>query len=478
MKKLTNALLTACFAMGSLYTAFAQTGDEAKNDAPAQQPKDTTVHRKKVKLDGVAAVVGDYIILDSDIYKTIQGLKSQGYPSEEITRCKILGKLMEDKLYMHSAVQDSLEVTASEIRSGVDRRMDYFLQQVQGDMTKLLELYGVESEGELREQLNDIVKEQMLTERMRDKIIEDIEVTPEEVRNFFYSISENERPNFGEAVELSQIVIKPEVPEAETQKVVEKLRKMKEDIEDNGVRFSSKAMLYSQDPGSKTRGGLYVGITRKTQFAKEFMDVAFSLREGEVSEPFKTMFGWHLLTVDKIRGEQRDVRHILIRPEVPQSAIKAAKTEIDSIRKLVQDKKISFAEAAKSFSDEDETRNSGGVLMNPETFDLRFELSNLDPTMYNNIYMLKEGEMSQPIFEEDQRSGQVYYKMYYISKKIEDHKADYSKDFAQIKELALRDKQLKEIMKWTNDKIKDTFINVNEDSRDCQFANNWLKNDL
>lgn len=476
MKMLIKPLLTLLFITGGIFAASAQLEDIADNDATTKV-KDT-VQRKKTKLDGVAAVVGDYIILESDIYKNIQGLKNQGYPSDELTHCKILGKLMEDKLYMHNAVQDSIEVTPTELRGAVDRRVDYFLDQVQGDMQKLLDLYGVESEGELREDLTDVMKEQMLTERMRDKIIEDIEITPEEVRTFFYSIPENERPNFGEMVELSQIVINPEIPEVETQKVVEKLRKMKEDVEDNGVRFSSKALLYSKDTGSQSRGGLYVGITRKTQFAKEFMDAAFSLGEGEVSEPFKTIFGWHILTVDKIRGEQRDVRHILLRPDVPQASINKAKMKMDSIRKMVVEGKVSFAEAAKQFSDEKETKFDGGRLINPKTFDLRFELADMDPSLYNNIYQLKEGEVSQPILEKDPSSGLEYYKIYYISKRIEDHKADYSKDFAQIKELALRDKQLKAIMKWMDQKIKDTFINIGEDNRECQFSNNWLKNDL
>ncbi|GLB50496.1 peptidylprolyl isomerase [Neptunitalea sp. Y10] len=461
------------FLFAGSFIAKAQDNDVALETGAV---KNDTVKRKMVKVDGVAAVVGDYIILESDIEKTLQGLKNQGYPSEDLTHCNLLGKLMEDKLYMHSAVQDSIEVSQAEIRAGVDRRIDYFMQQVNGDMKKLIELYGMETEGELREELSNIVKEQMLTERMRDKIIEEIEVTPEEVRTFFYAIPEEERPVFGESVELAQIVIKPDVPEEETQKVIERLRKMKEDVEDNGVRFSSKAMLYSEDPGSRTRGGLYVGITRKTQFAKEFVDVAFSLKEGEVSEPFQTDFGWHILTVDKIKGEQRDVRHILIRPEIPQSAIEAAKSEIDSIRSLLINDKISFEEAAKAYSDEKETKYDGGKLINPQTLDLKFELAKMDQEIHSNIYSLKEGEITTPILEDNERTGEVFYKIIKVNKRVPDHKADYSQDYTQIAELALRDKQLKEIKKWTEEKIEDTFINVGEDNRNCEFANNWLKN--
>ncbi|GLB52228.1 peptidylprolyl isomerase [Neptunitalea chrysea] len=465
-----NKVIALILCLGT-FAGYSQGDDLAVNS----EVKTDTVKRQRVKVDGVAAVVGDYIILDSDIQKTYQGLKAQGVSKSELSHCNLLGKLMEDKLYMHQAVQDSLDVSPTEIRSGVDRRIDYFLQQVDGDMTKLLDLYEMETEGELREELTTIIQEQLLTERMRDKIIEDIDVTPEEVRAFFYSIPEEERPNFGESVELAQIVIKPEIPKEETKKVVDKLRKMKEDIEDNGVRFSSKALLYSQDPGSKSRGGLYVGITRKTQFAKEFVDVSFSLQEGEVSEPFKTDFGWHIITVDKIRGEQRDVRHILLRPDVPTSSIRAAQEKIDSIRGALLNNEISFKDAAKKFSNEKETANSGGELINPQTYDKRFEMSKLDQDIYSNIYNLEEGDISQPIKEKDRSTGMEYFKIIKVTKKVPDHKADYAQDFTRIKELALTDKRIKEIKKWTEDKIKDTFINVSRDNRDCEFSSNWLK---
>lgn len=456
-------------------TFFATAQDTAMVDEVAEQPIDT-VQRDYVLVDGVAAVVGDYIILKSDVDKAMLSLKSQGYSTKDVTDCSLLGKLMEDKLFMHHAVQDSIEVSETEIRRMVDARIEnYFLPQVGGDMAKLLDIYGLETEGELREQLNDIVKEQTLTERMRTKITDDIEITPEEVRTFFYSIPEDERPVFGESVEISQIVIEPNVPEEEEQKVIEKLMKMKEDIEDNGVRFASKAMLYSEDPGSKSHGGLYTSITRNSQFVKEFKDQAFRLKEGEVSDPFKTMFGWHILTVDRIRGEQRDIRHILLMPDVPREAVAEAKREIDSIRQLLVDKKITFSEAAKAYSDEEETKYDGGRLINPQTQDFRFELSKMDPTMYSNISDLENGEISQPVYEQDDRTKTVSYKIYMVTNKVEDHIADYSKDYTQIQSLALQDKQLKAVKDWIAEKIVDTYISVSDANKNCDFANNWLK---
>ncbi|SFU38600.1 peptidyl-prolyl cis-trans isomerase SurA [Pustulibacterium marinum] len=476
MRRMNKNIFAGMMLTLSVFGANAQEDVVAMNtDEVVAEPKDTTVVRNYVKVDGVASVVGDYIILDSDIEKALISLKSQDVNTDNISSCNLLGKLMEDKLFMHQAIQDSIEVTDTEIRAMVDRRVDYFLESTGGDLSKVLEIYKMDSEGELREELTEILKEQELTNRMRTQITDKIEVTPEEVRQFFYSIPEEERPTFGKSVEISQIVVEPEIPAEETEKVVEKLRKMKEDIEDNGVRFSSKAMLYSQDPGSKTRGGLYVGITRKSQFVKEFKDIAFSLQEGEVSDPFKTEFGWHILTVDKVRGEQRDIRHILIKPEIPRSAVTKAKAEIDSIRQLILDDKISFEEAAKSFSDEKETKDEGGKLINPRTFDFRFELSKMDPTMYSNVSELKESEISQPIYEQDDRSGRIYYKIIKVSNLLDDHKADYSKDYTRIQELALQDKQLNEVKDWIQKKIKDTYISVSEDHEGCDFANDWVK---
>lgn len=435
--------------------------------------KDSTPKFKRLKLDGIAAVVGDYVILESDIEKTLIDLKNQGAMTEDITRCGLLGKLMEDRLYAHQAVQDSLLVSDDEVNLTTERQIQSFVAQM-GSMDKLLKFYKKEDEASLREDINKINKLRMLSEKMQGSIVSEIEITPEEVRQFFNKIPENERPVFGAELEISQIIKQPKATDIEKQKVIDKLNTIKADVEDNDAKFSVKAILYSQDPGSKSKGGFY-SITKDTGFDKTFKDVAFSLQEGEVSDPFETMFGFHLIYIEKIRGQELDLRHILITPEISQDALDEAKAELDSIRKHISEGKYTFAEAARNFSDEKETKFDGGLLRNPITYDSRFELTKMDPTLYNQVRNLKDNEISFPIFEQDPRGGGPKYKLLNVTNRYDEHIADFAKDYTRIQQLALTEKQYNAIKKWMSKHIDETYISVNESNKGCDFANNWVK---
>ncbi|UOB18303.1 peptidylprolyl isomerase [Abyssalbus ytuae] len=433
--------------------------------------KDSIKIFKKVKVDGVAAVIGDYVILESDIDKNFLSLETQGVSIKDITRCQMLGKLMEDKLYAHQAVQDSIEVSEAEISGSVERQLDYLVSEI-GSMEKLLQFYRKNSEESFREELAEIIKTQQLSERMRSKIVDDVEITPDEVRQWFNNIPKEERPVFGDEVEIAQIVKKPKPSEEEVKATIEKLKKIKADVVDGGASFAIKQTLYSEDPGKSQNGGVY-RINKKSGFVKEFKDVAFSMQQGEVSEPFETEFGWHILLVEKIRGQELDVRHILLMPEISEKAIEEAKKELTDIRNKILDGAFTFEEAARNFSDEEETKYDGGILTNPSNLDKRFELTKLDPTFYAQVSGLEGNEISQPIAEQT-RTG-VNYKIIKVNARYKEHIADYSQDYIKIKELALKEKQMKAISDWMDEKIKDTYISVAPDNRECNFANNWLK---
>lgn len=426
---------------------------------------------ERKKVDGVAAVVGDYLILESDIDKAYIDLNQQEVDTKNITRCQMLGKLMEDKLYAHQAVQDSVKLTDAEVREQVNQRIEYLTAQLGGDIKKLLEFYKKDDEQSMREELFTLFKVNTLAQRMRQQIVKDVEVTPEEVRNFFNVIPADERPHFGTELEIAQIVVNPVAPPSAVQKVIDLLNDIKKDVEENGMSFATKAILYSQD---RATGGQLLTFNRNSAFDKAFKDVAFTLREGEISKPFESSFGWHIIQMDKIRGKEVSVRHILIMPDIPQEALDEAKDKIAKIRDRIVNKELTFDEAARNFSDEKETRNDGGQLINPEDLSSRFELTRIEPSLYARISDLKDDEVSVPFLDED-RTGKKSYRIYKITNRIEEHQADFTKDYVKIQDLALKEKQLKAIAKWMKEHIEKTYIAINGEYRNCKFENNWLK---
>jgi peptidyl-prolyl cis-trans isomerase SurA len=429
----------------------------------------------KQKVDAVAAVVGDFIVLESDVDKTYLQLEAQGVNVKDIEPCQLFGKLLEDKLYAHHAIQDSIIVSDAEIRGMVDYQMEQFLAELNGDMSRLLALYEKDSEKAVREEMFDINKKNKLAKDMQAKIVEEIEVTPEEVRLFFSKIPKEERPTFGTELKVAQIVSEPKVSPEEEQRVIDRLKQFKADIIERGASFRSKAVLYSEDPGSASRGGKYTLNKKKPRMVKEFRQVAFALQEGEISEPFKSDFGYHIITVDKIRGQEYDVSHILLTPKVSDEAIKEAKERLEKIRERIESGDISFADAAREASDEKETRNDGGQLINPATQDYNFELTKMDPELYSQIQDLKEGEVSLVLTEQD-RSGNITFKIIRVTDRINEHEADYARDYLKIRGLALDEKKIKAIEDWQEEKIADTYIKIGSKYRDCEFSSNWLKN--
>ncbi len=463
--------------VGLLFATSFQAQEIIVEEAPKLnlKVKDTVIQGSRIKADGVAAVVGDFIVLESDLDREIAQLEAQGADLEGYTRCELFGSLLESKLYAHQAIQDSVVVNELYIQSLVEQQINGILGQTKGDMAGLLKFYKKDSEQALRDEMYEINKNSYLAKEMQKKVIEEIEVTPEEVRTFFNNIPEDEVPTFGTELKVAQIVVIPEVTEEAKQAVIDKLKGFKKDIEENGSSFTTKVLFYSEDDGSKKTGGKYTLNRKQPRMVKEFRDVAFSLEIGEISEPFKTDFGYHIILLEKIRGQEYDVRHILIRPEITDEAIDKAKKEIDKVREKIIDGTLTFEAAAREFSDEKETKFEGGQLTNPTTQDFNFELTKMEPELYSQIQDLKDGEISEVLQDED-RVNRIKFKILTVTDRINDHKADYARDYLKIKDLALQEKQIQEIAKWQEKTILDTYIKINGEYKSCDFQSNWLKN--
>ena len=471
LKYIINSYVLAfCFL-----TSFSSFSQEIIEDEKVETPQLTVVDSvQRIKLDGVNAVIGDFVILNSDIDKQFTQLEAGGISIEDISRCQLFGKLLEDKLYMHHAIQDSLEVSDVEIKSYVDQQLQGFAEQI-GSMEKLVTYYKKSSEKQLRDDMFELNKNNKLAALMQQKIVEEIEVTPEEVRQFFNTIPEDQRPLFGTEMRVAQIVVIPKTTKVEVDKVINRLKEFRADVLDNGASFTTKAVLYTEDPGSKRTGGKYTLNRKRPVMAKEFREVAFSLQEGEVSEPFKTDFGYHIIQLEKIRGQEYDVRHILLRPKTTADAVQNAKEKLEKVRKSIVAGDITFEDAAKEASDEKETKFDGGQLRNPETQDYNFELTKMDPELYSQIQNLKDNEVS-PVLNDEDRINPIKFKIVTVTGRVDEHEANFAQDYLKIKALALQEKQLNAIAKWQEEKILDTYIKINGALRDCDFNNNWFKN--
>lgn len=446
-----------------LIALFFMIGVKAQNNTNTQQ---------RIKVDGVAVVVGKNIVLDSDIDKFKKELQQRMEGKIEITDCEILEEIMIQKLLAHHAVVDSIVVTEPEINSEVERNIGYFTQQL-GTMEKVLEMYGFNDEEDLRSELFNIQKEQLLIRRERESITEKIDVTPEEVRTYFRNLEkDNNLPEFSAEIELAQIVKILKPSDEETKRVVDKLSKIKKEIEE-GFSFRLKAILNSDDPSVSQNGGK-ITLTRESGFIKEFKEVAFSLDEGEISEPFETGFGYHIVQVEKIKGQERDVRHIIIQPVISQEELQASKDELTNIRTQILQGEITFEDAVLKYSEDIETKNNKGLILNPNTNDTHFVLTRMPPSLYNRVSSLKAGEITETYFEQERGKAQTH-RIILLKTKNETHIANFIKDYEKIQQLTLQKKQEETIDKWSKDKVLDTYIKINKDFKKCAFKNNWKK---
>jgi peptidyl-prolyl cis-trans isomerase SurA len=422
-------------------------------------------------VDGVAAIVGGDVILKSDIDEQYDVFNRQNF-GKPVSYCEVFEELLFQKLLIHHAAIDSISIGEEEVEANMDRRIQQLIMQM-GDQKKLEDFYE-KSVVEIKEDMRTLIKEQLTAQRMQMTVVEGIEVTPSEVREYYENLPADSIPLISAEVELSQIVKFPELSDEAEQEVIAKLKELKERIE-NGTSFSSMAILYSEDPGSNKKGGEYQGIQRGV-FVKEFEAVAFNLRKGEISDPFKTEFGYHIVQLLEKRGEELDLRHILIKPKLTQENLQEAKNFLDSVSVAIANGEMTFEEASRRFSDDEQTRFNGGQMSNFQSGNNKFEVSQLDRGLFALISSLEYDEISEASFyrTEDQREA---FRIVRLDANYEPHKANLDLDFTRIKGFALQQKQAKTVEDWKNEKLADTFVKINEGYYDCaDELNSWNSN--
>jgi peptidyl-prolyl cis-trans isomerase SurA len=344
--------------------------------------------------------------------------------------------------------------------------LNYFINQI-GSEEKLEEYYK-KSIADIKEEFRVVIKEQMLSQRMQQKITADLKVTPQEVKAFFKNIPQDSLPTINIEFELEQISVSPKIEEMEILRIKDKLREYKERIT-QGESFATLAVFYSEDPGSATRGG-ELGFVSRGDLVSEFSAVAFNLKEGEVSKIVKTEYGYHIIQLVEKKGERINCRHILLKPKISPEEKRKARQRLDSVRTQIVSKEITFKEGCWKFSEDEDTRLNGGIIINPQTGNSRWEAGQLEPKLANAIQDLQVGDISAP-FETVDASGQTVYKIVLLKTKTEAHQANLKDDYQRIQDLALEKKKTEFVDDWVSKKVKSTYLRIDDDYKKCPFKN-------
>ncbi len=431
----------------------------------------TAQSRSDTIIDGVVGIVGGNVILKSDIENQYLQIRSQGsiLGTAPKMKCQIFENLLYQKLLLHQAQVDSLTATDSQVEAEMDRRMRYFISQA-GTPDRLEEHFG-KSLLEIKNELKEVIREQMLTEQEQQKITKDVAVTPAEVKAFFRKIPKDSIPLVNSEFEIGMIVKRPLIGETEKQEARDKMKGFRDRIA-KGDDFSTLAVLYSEDPGSSKQGG-ELGMFKRGEMRAEFEAAAFKLKPGEVSDIVETEDGYHLIQMIERRGEYVNARHILVQPRVSPVNLNQARQTLDSIAALIATKKKTYNDAVTAFSD-DPGKNSGGLMVNPASGNSKWEADQIDAKVFFVIDKLKPGEISTPVLTSDR--GKQDYRIYYLKSRSNPHKANLEEDYARIHQMALEKKKENTIDGWIRDKMNSTFLSISEEFRNCVFQRNWIKN--
>ena len=423
-------------------------------------------------IDEVLWVVGDEAILKSDVeqarlYYMMQGKSVEGEPY-----CVIPEQLAIQKLFLHQAAVDSIEVTEQEVINAVENEINQRIAQI-GSREKMEEYYSKTST-QIREELRETMRDRMIVEKMQYKLFEDIKVTPAEVRRGYEQMKEEDIPFVPTQVEVQIITQQPEIPLEEIERVKSELREYAERVNSGDAQFSTLAVFYSQDEGSARRGG-DLDFFGRGEMVPEFSAVAFNLTDpNKVSKIVETEFGFHIIQLIEKRGDRVRARHILRKPEVSAENLKLSMEKLDSVAGDIRNGKMSFEEAVM-LSDDKNTRKNFGLMSNEMTLSSRFELQELPQEVARAVYAMKEGEISAPFVMIDKRGKEVCA-IVKLKSRIEGHKATPTEDFQVIKDVIISQIKGKKLEEWIKEKQKSTYVRINGDWCDCEFQYpGWVK---
>jgi len=427
--------------------------------------------RSQEVLDCIMATVGGQIVLKSDIEKQYVQLLVQGGDDPE-SRCVIFDQLILQKVLINQAKLDSVSVSDAQVEGELDRRMRYYIQQIGSE--EQLEAYFKTTIRQLKDELRDVIGEQLLVQNMQSRITKEVTVTPNDVRTYFESIPEDSLPYIDAELEIAQIVRKPPVSDEEKRAVRARLEEYRAKIL-AGDEFAVYAALYSQDPGSAKKGG-ELGFFERGMMVPEFEAAAFNLKPGELSPIIETKYGFHLLQLIERRGNQINVRHILLQPKMNEGDLYKCVNYLDSLRQSIEAGRITFEEAAQKYSDDEDTRNSGGLLINPETGTTKMSPDKMDRVLFFQVDSLAPGKLSPPL-PTSTSDGKNAYRIVTVKSRSVPHKANLKDDYQKIQEVALSEKQNKVLSEWISKKKKTTYIRINDDLGGCKTLDHWRSAD-
>jgi peptidyl-prolyl cis-trans isomerase SurA len=423
-------------------------------------------------VDQIVAIVGGNIILKSDIERMNIEQQAQGITSEGDMKCEILEQFLINKLLVAEAEHDTLiSVTPSQVNQQMDAQLQMYLQHFGSE--ELVEQYFKKPIAQVKSDMQQALREQLLSQQMRSKIVENVTVTPSEVRYHYRNLDEEDIPTIPTQYEYAQITWQPKVELEEENRVKAKLREIKRRIE-NGSSFQAMAVIYSEGPSAKD-GGI-IGYKGRGELDKAYATAAFNLKGDKISNVVKSAFGYHIIQAVDKKGGKVNTRHILMRPQISVEAREEAFERLDSLANLIRTDDIQFEQAAMMFSYDKNTRNNGGVAINPNTMSSKFTVEELDPDVSKIITTMNLNEISEPFETIDMESQQMVYKIVKLNNKIDSHKANLQNDYQVLADMYLAKKKQEMLEEWIDERQSQTYIRIDNTYANCNFDyNNWIK---